>query len=154
MEQTTQNSRTIKATATAIYQAFTNPAALETWQAPGNMTAKVRNFDFRVGGGYEMSLFYPDSEPDMKGKTTEKEDRFTARFIKLIPNKKITQAVNFISPDPGFSGEMTMEITLEPKDEGTKVTFLFKHIPKGIRSEDNEAGTISSLNKLADYVEE
>jgi hypothetical protein len=28
-----------------------------------------------------------------------------------------------------------------------------KNIPQGIRPEDNEAGTISTLEKLADYVE-
>ena len=48
---------------------------------------------------------------------------------------------------------MTMEIKLEPIDNGTKVTFLFKDIPRGIRPEDNEAGTISSLEKLAKYVQ-
>jgi uncharacterized protein YndB with AHSA1/START domain len=116
------------------------------------MTAKVHNFDLRVGGGYEMSLFYSDSETEMKGKTKGKEDRFTARFIDIIPNKKIVQAVNFESPDPDFSGEMIMEVTFEPIDNGTNVTFLFKDIPKGIKPADNEAGTISSLNKLAEYV--
>ena len=46
-----------------------------------------------------------------------------------------------------------MEVTFEYRDNGTKVTFLFKDIPKGIKPEDNEAGTISTLEKLAHYVE-
>ena len=152
MGQTTKNSKIINATVETIYKAFTSPTALEVWQAPGDMTAKVHNFDLRVGGGYEMSLFYPDSETEMKGKTKGKEDRFTTRFIDIIPNKKIVQAVNFVSSDPGFSGEMIMEVTFEPIDNGTNVTFFFKDIPKGIKPADNEAGTISSLNKLAEYV--
>jgi hypothetical protein len=48
---------------------------------------------------------------------------------------------------------MIMEVTLEPKGKGTEVTFLFKNIPPGIRPEDNEAGTQSTLEKLARYVE-
>jgi uncharacterized protein YndB with AHSA1/START domain len=153
MEQTTQNSKIIRATPETIYHAFRNPKALEVWLAPGDMTGKVHNFDFKVGGGYKMSLYYSDTEKEMRGKTTGKEDRFTARFVELIPNKKIVQAVNFESADPDFSGEMIMEVTFESKENGTKVTFLFKNIPKGIKPEDNEAGTISTLEKLADYVE-
>ncbi len=152
MGQSTRNSKVIKATAETIYKAFTSPSALETWQVPGDMTAKVHHFDLRIGGGYQMSLYYPDSETEMKGKTKGKEDKFTARFIELVPNKKIVQAVNFESPDPEFSVEMIMEVTLEPVDKETRVTFYFKDIPKGIKPEDNEAGTISSLNKLAEYV--
>ncbi|MDD4374583.1 MAG: SRPBCC domain-containing protein [Bacteroidales bacterium] len=153
MRQTTKNSKVINAAAQTIYEAFTDPTALEIWQAPGDMTAKVHNFDLRVGGGYEMSLFYPDSEKVMVGKTQGKEDRYTAKFIELIPNKKIVQAVNFQSSNPDFSGEMIVEITFETLENGTNVTYFFKDIPKGIRPEDNEAGTISTLEKLANYVE-
>ena len=46
-----------------------------------------------------------------------------------------------------------MEVTFEPTKNGTKVTFLFKNIPVGISPKENEAGTISSLEKLARYVE-
>jgi uncharacterized protein YndB with AHSA1/START domain len=153
MGQTTKNSRDIKANAETIYQAFIDPAALEIWQAPGDMTTKIHNFDLRVGGGYQMSLFYPDSEKEMTGKTVGKEDRFTARFLELIPYKRIVQAINFDTSNPDFMGEMIMEVTLKPIDNGTKVTFTFKNIPIGIRPADNEAGTISSLEKLAHYVE-
>jgi uncharacterized protein YndB with AHSA1/START domain len=150
---TTQNSKVINATQETLYQAFTSPEALAVWLAPGEMTGKVHNFDLRVGGGYEMSLFYPQSEKESRGKSSAKEDRFTARFVELAPPYKIVQAINFDSSDPAFLGEMTMEATLERKDNGTKVTFLFKNIPSGIRPEDNEAGTLSTLEKLAHYVE-
>ena len=99
-----------------------------------------------------MSLFYPETEKENRGKTQGKEDRFTVRFLELIPNKKIVQAVNFSSDNPDFSDEMIMEITLDKKENGTEVIFLFKNIPKGISPEDNEEGTRSSLEKLAEYV--
>ncbi|HOX73476.1 MAG TPA: SRPBCC family protein [Bacteroidales bacterium] len=152
MKNSTQNSRDIKASLEELYEAFINPAALESWLAPGEMTGKVHNFDPKVGGSYQMSLYYPQSEKESHGKTTEKEDRFIVRFVELIPNKKIVQAINFDSNDPAFSGEMTMEVTLEAIENGTRVTFLFTNIPSGIRPEDNEAGTISTLEKLAQYV--
>ena len=149
----TQTLKDIKATQEALYRAFTNPAALEIWLAPGEMTGRVHSFDLRVGGGYQMSLFYPPSEKESRGKTSEKEDRFTARFVELTPYKRIVQAITFDSSDPAFAGEMIMEVTFEAKDPGTRVTILFSNIPSGIRPEDNEAGTQSTLEKLARYVE-
>lgn len=149
----TTNSRIINAPAETLYNAATNAEALATWLAPGEMTGKVQHFDLRVGGGYEMSLFYPESEKAAKGKTNAKEDRFTARFVALTPFKRIVEAINFHSDDPGFAGEMTMEITFEPVAKGTKVTFTFTNIPPGIKPEDNEKGTELTLEKLAKYVE-
>jgi uncharacterized protein YndB with AHSA1/START domain len=141
----TRISRIIRASREALYRAFTDPAALAAWLSPGEMTAEVHEFDARVGGGYRMSLFYPSSEQVYRGKMSEREDRFTARFLELTPPTRIVQAVSFDSADPAFSGEMTMVVTLEERDGGTEVTILFEHIPSGIRPEDNEAGTRSSL---------
>ena len=154
MEQTTTNSRDIKATPKEVYNAFINPSALEYFQAPGDMTAKVHHFDHRVGGGYQMSLYYPEGEKQMEGKTSDKEDKFYAKFVEMRPNEKLVESIQFDSVNADFSGQMIMEVTFQPIEIGTRVTFLFKNIPKGIKPEDNEAGTISTLEKLAKYVEE
>ena len=100
-----------------------------------------------------MSLFYPSSEEASRGKTAEREDRFTARFVELTPPRRIIESITFDSADPAFSREMIMEVTLEAEDGGTEVTILFKNIPSSIRPEDNEIGTRLSLEKLAHYVE-
>jgi uncharacterized protein YndB with AHSA1/START domain len=153
MEQTTKNSRDINADAITIYQAFINPTALEVWLAPGEMTGKIHSFNLKIGGGYTMSLFYPSTEKKLRGKTSGKEDKFTAKFIELTPNKRIVQAINFDSANKDFAGEMIMEVTFVAVDKGTRVTFLFKNIPTGINPAANEEGTISTLEKLAHYVE-
>jgi uncharacterized protein YndB with AHSA1/START domain len=149
-----RTSRVIKAPREALYRAFTDPAALAVWLSPGEMTGKVHEFDARVGGGYRMSLFYPSSEQANRGKTSEREDRFTARFVELTPPMRIVQAITFDSDDPAFSGEMKMVVTLDESEDGTEVTIVFEGIPSGIRPEDNEAGTRSSLEKLARYLEQ
>lgn len=149
----TRNTKFIQAPQEAVYRAFTDPAALAVWFAPGQMTGKVHAFDLRVGGGYQMSLYYPASETAARGKTSAREDRYTARFVELAPPGRIVEAIIFDSDDPTFSGEMIMEVTLEAKDGGTMVSILFKDIPPGIRPEDNETGTQLTLEKLARYVE-
>src|SRR5215475_9389389 len=82
------------------------------------------------------------------GKTVSRHDSSNLR-----PQTRIVQAITFDSPDPTVAGEMSMTVTFEERDSGTEVTILFEQIPPGIRPEDNDAGTRSSLEKLARYVE-
>lgn len=146
-----RTSEVIASPRAAVYRAFTDPAALAAWQAPEGMTATVHAFDGRVGGGYRMSLFYPETE-QAAGKSAAREDRYEARFVALDPPARIVQAIAFDTTDPAFAGEMTMTVTLVEVAGGTEVTIAFAGLPPGIRPEDNDAGTRSSLAKLARYV--
>ncbi len=149
----TRNTKFIKASPEALYRAFTDPVALAAWLAPEGMTGTVHRFDPSVGGGYEMSVYYPASDEIARGKTAAREDRYTARFVELTPFRRIVEAITFDSDDPAFAGEMTMVVSLEAEAGGTLVSIAFENIPVGIRPEDNEVGTQSSREKLARYVE-
>ena len=87
-KRTTSTSRIINASRETLYRALTDPVAIGKWLAPGEMTGKVHSFDLRVGGGYHMSLFYPSTDKEARGKTGTHEDRFTARFLELSPPEK------------------------------------------------------------------
>lgn len=154
MANSTRNERITDASQRSVYDAFTDPKALAIWLAPGDMTGEVRNFDLRVGGGYEMSLYYPESDKESRGKTSKNEDRLKTRFVELSPPERIVEAVTFESDDEAFSGEMMMDVTLRPNSGGTKVIISFTNIPPGIRPEDNEKGTEMSLNNLEKYLRE
>jgi uncharacterized protein YndB with AHSA1/START domain len=152
MSASTKNIKLIRASQETLYRAMTDPRALEVWLAPGEMKGKVHNFDLKIGGGYEMSLFYPENDKTSKGKSASKEDRFKSTFAKLSP-ERIVQRINFLSEDKSFAGDMMMEISLEPEGDSTLVTFIFRDIPSGIKPEDNEEGTALTLEKLAKFVE-
>lgn len=122
------------------------------WLPPGEMTAVFHAFDAREGGGYEVSLLYPDYEAP-RGKTTECEDRVQVRFVELTAPERIVEAVTFASSDASFAGEMTMIVTFEPAADGTEVTIVCNDIPPGIRPEDNETGSRQTLENLAKYME-
>ena len=96
-----------------------------------------------------MSLFYPPTERSFRGKTSDKEDMFTVRFVELAPPCKIVESVSFHTTDPAFIGEMTIVATFEEVSGGTEVTLLCKNLPPGLRAEDNEAGSRLSLEQLA-----
>jgi uncharacterized protein YndB with AHSA1/START domain len=146
---TTRASRVINARPEAVYAAFMDPATLVEWLPPAEMTGKIQAFDGRVGGGYRMSLYYPADERKFRGKSAEKEDMVDVRFVELDPPRKIVEAVNFVTDDPAFRGEMTIVITFEEVPGGTEVTFLCWKLPPGVRPEDNEAGSKLSLDQLA-----
>jgi len=113
------------------------------------MTGRIHEFDARVGGGYRMSLFYPPGERTFRGKTSEREDMVDARFVELAPPRRIVEAVNFITTDRAFSGEMTLTATFEAVSGGTEVTLMFEDLPPGLRAQDNETGSRLSLEQLA-----
>jgi uncharacterized protein YndB with AHSA1/START domain len=149
----TVNSKYVKAVPEKVYKAFTDPTLLEKWLVPGEMKGKIGKFDLRVGGGYDMALQYPESENDSPGKTTSKEDQYHTKFLEIIPGERILQSINFNTTEKEFQGEMIMDVTLKGQNSGTLVTIAFENIPNGIKPEDNEKGTESSLQKLAALVE-
>ena len=153
MDRISKNAKIIKATIENVYNAFTKRKALEFWLAPNEMTGKIHDFDLKVGGGYDMSLFYTDNK--IAGKTSGNEDRFLAKFIELKPYEKIIQTIKFQSDQSKFKGEMIMEVYFDEIENNiTQVTIIFKNIPVGVSVRDNEMGTEQSLEKLTHYIEE
>jgi uncharacterized protein YndB with AHSA1/START domain len=149
----TQVSRIIKVPRAAVYQAFLDADAVASWLAPDNMSGHVHAFDAREGGTFRMSLTYRNPDLSPRGKTSRDTDTFTGRFSKLVPGERIVQVVEFESDDPGYAGEMTITWTLADSQGGTEVTALFENLPPGVRPEDNEEGSRSTLRNLAAFLE-
>ncbi len=146
-------SRVVKASPERVYRAFVEPAELVAWLPPGEMTGQIHAFEARVGGGYVMSLYYPESETGNRGKTSAREDRVRVRFTELSPPSRIVEAVTFDSDDAVFAGEMTLTVAIEPVPDGSNVTLLFENLPPGLRPEDNDLGARQSLDQLAHHLE-
>jgi uncharacterized protein YndB with AHSA1/START domain len=150
---TTKVSTIIKAPRRAVYRACLDPVALAAWRVPDNMTAQVHVFDAHKGGTYRMSLTYRDPRQSPGGKTSEDTDTFQGRFVELVADERIVEAIEFDARDPAFAGEMKMTTLLADADGGTEVTMLCQALPPGIRPADNEAGTRQALHKLAALLE-
>lgn len=149
----TRVSRIIKAPRMKVYLAFLDPEAVAAWLAPDTMRSRVHTFDAREGGKFRISLTYLHPEDSQRGKSSGDTDTYHGRFAKLIPYEKIVEVIEFESQEPGFAGEMTMTVLLADVEGGTEVSLLYENVPMGIRPEDNEAGSRSSLQKLATLVE-
>ncbi|WP_437611944.1 SRPBCC domain-containing protein [Sorangium sp. So ce834] len=136
----------------AVYRAFADPDALMAWLPPESMTGRVLDYDFREGGRYRVELTYEEAAPSGGGKTTERTDVSTGRFLSLEPGKRIAQSVEFESSDASFAGEMVMTWSFEPLPAGTRITITAENVPPGISQADHDAGLRSSLENLARYL--
>ena len=153
---TTSVSKVINAPRKRVYQSFLSGEAVAAWLAPEGMRATVHHFEPREGGEIRMSLTYLNvaESPDGKGgKSTSDTDTFSGRFVELIPDEKVVWITEFESPDPAFAGAMTLIWSFADVEGGTEVTVRCENIPHGIRPEDNEEGSRSTLDKLAAFLE-
>jgi uncharacterized protein YndB with AHSA1/START domain len=151
--RSTQVSRIIRAPRRAVYRACLDPDAVAAWRVPDNMKGHMHAFDAREGGAFRMSLTYRDPAKSPVGKTSEDTDTFQGRFVELIPDEKIVEAIEFESPDPRFAGEMKITTRFAETGAGTEITILCQDIPSGIELADNELGCREALRKLAALVE-
>ncbi len=148
---TTRVTRHIGAPPARVYRALLDPAAVQQWMVPDGMTSRVHAFEAREGGTFRISLTY--DEPTATGKSSAHTDAFHGRFVRLVPDTKVVQAVEFETDDPALQGEMTVTYTLAAADGGTDLVGVHEHLPPGVPAADNELGWSMSIAKLARLVE-
>ena len=107
---------------------------------------RVKPRDFRISLTYDL--------PIGTGKTTSQTDTHHGRFVELILDQRIVQALEFETDDPQMQGEMTITYELaDAQGGGTVLTAVHENVPPGVSPADNELGWNMSLDKLAALVE-
>jgi uncharacterized protein YndB with AHSA1/START domain len=144
-------SRHIRAPRARVYRALLDAEAVRQWMVPDSMSSHVHAFDPREGGTFRISLTY--DAPGTAGKTTAQTDIFHGRFVRLVPDAEVVQAVEFETADPAMQGEMTISYLLADAGDGTDVTGVHENLPPGVPPADNELGWSMSMDKLARLVE-
>jgi uncharacterized protein YndB with AHSA1/START domain len=152
MPRTDSGTHVMAAPLERVWAALVDPGALVAWLPPGGMTARFERFDARPGGSYRMVLTYAGGA-GAPGKATADSDVVEARFVDIVPDERVVQAVDFVSDDPAYAGTMTMTWQVTAVDAGTRVDIIADDVPDGISAADHAAGISSSLEKLARYVE-
>jgi uncharacterized protein YndB with AHSA1/START domain len=152
MPRTDSASRVVAAPPARVYAALVDEEALAAWLPPEGMTARFERFDARPGGSYRLVLTYTDATTS-SGKAKPDSDIVEARYVALVPEVRVVQAVDFDSDDPAFAGTMTMTWEVSAVDGGTRVDITADDVPDGITAEDHATGLASSLANLAAYVE-
>jgi uncharacterized protein YndB with AHSA1/START domain len=150
--RTDRASRVVAASPARVYAAFVDSEELVAWLPPRGMRAAFERFDPRPGGSYRLVLTYTDPSSGV-GKASAHTDIVEARFVEIVPDVRVVQAVDFLSDDPAFAGTMTMTWEVTAVNEGTRVDITADGVPDGISAEDHAVGLASSLENLAAHVE-
>jgi uncharacterized protein YndB with AHSA1/START domain len=148
---TTRISRRVSAPRARVYRALLDARAVATWMVPDGMTSHVHAFEPREGGAFRISLTYDAAT--VAGKTSAHTDTFHGRFVKVVPDQQVVEAVEFETADPALRGEMTITFELADTDGGTEIVAAHEGLPPGVPAADNETGWRMSLAKLAALVE-
>jgi uncharacterized protein YndB with AHSA1/START domain len=148
---TTRVSIHIDAPRSAVYQALLDPVAIAAWRVPDGMHSRVHTFEAREGGVFRISLTY--EEPGRTGKTSAHTDTYHGRFVKLVPDSQVIEAIEFETADPSMRGEMTLTVTLSDAGGGTDLVGVHESLPPGVSVADNELGWRQALARLASLVE-
>lgn len=135
-----------------VYAAMISREALEAWLPPDGMSARFERFDPRPGGSYRLVLTYNDAS-GARGKATADTDVVEARFVELVRDDRVVQALDFASDDSAFSGTMTMTWKVRAVEGGTRVDIVADNVPDGISAADHATGLESSLSNLARHLE-
>lgn len=147
----TRIRRHVRAPRARVYRALLDAREIERWRVPTGMTSHVHAFEPREGGAFRVSLTY--DAPTGTGKTTAHTDTYHGRFVKLVPDEQVVEAIEFETDKPEMMGEMTITISLVDADGGTDLIAVHDGLPRGVLPADNELGWKLSLDKLAALVE-
>ena len=115
------------------------------------MTARFERFDPRPGGSYRLVLTYLDPT-NSHGKSSADSDIVKARFVDIVANDRVVQAVDFVSDDPAIAGTMTMTWAVRAVGGGT-LSKSPRTMSPSASLPTTTAGLSSSLDNLARYVE-
>ncbi len=142
MPNTIRLHRVLRAPPERVYRAFLDADALCKWLPPHGFTAKMHQFDAKVGGGYRMSF---------TNFTTGGSHSFTVKYVELTPDERIVHTDQF--DDPNLPGEMRVTIDFKKVSVGTELSIEQAGVPDVIPPEACYLGWGESLTLLAHLVE-
>lgn len=116
------------------------------------MAGRFEWFDPRPGGSYRLVLTYADPH-DPQAKSSGGSDVVDVRYVDIVPDDGIVQAVDFVSDAPEFAGTMTMTWSVREEAGVNRVETVAADVPDGISAVDHAVGLAVSVDKLARSVE-
>ena len=142
MSNTVNLHRVFKASPEKIFKAFSNPDAFSTWLPPYGFICKINEYDFKIGGSFNMSFI---------NFGTGSSHSFGGEYLEIVPNELIKYTDKFDNPD--LPGLMITTIVIKQVFCGAEIFITQNGIPDAIPLEMCYLGWQESLEKLKSLVE-
>ena len=136
--------RTIAAPVARVFAAWTDPALLQQWLAPGFMRVVEARVDARPGGRYRVVVADPAGNRHVT----------TGEYREVVRDRRLVQTWIYEGDDPPVTRIPTL-LTVDFRDTGAGATELAirqDQLPTPEYREGNRAGWASCLDKLARLV--
>lgn len=134
--------RVVRSTPQKVYRAFLEADAMTKWLPPYGFTAKMHQFEPKVGGSFKMSF------TNFGTGTTH---AFGGSYLELVPNERLRYTDKF--DDPNLKGEIVVTVTLKSVTCGVDIHIVQEGVPTVIPEEACYLGWQESLEQLARLVE-
>ena len=138
---TLQLSKTIKTTRSRAFAAWTQPAELLCWFAPGPLKAESIDVDLRIGGVFRWAICVPSPQ---SGQTMNVV--FSGEFLDIQADR-LLQFTWRSEANPADHTLVT--VSFADVDGGTEVALTQERIASREIYDRNKGGWISMLDKLA-----
>jgi uncharacterized protein YndB with AHSA1/START domain len=133
--------RVVRAPASAVFRACTEPEELAKWWGPRGFTTPAIEIDLRVGGRYRFAMQPPEG------------DRFhlTGEFREVDPPSSLVYTFVWEPPDPD-DRETVVTLSFRDVDGSTEVNFTQRMFATEERRALHEQGWTESLERLQELL--
>jgi uncharacterized protein YndB with AHSA1/START domain len=138
---TLQLSKIIKTPRSRAFAAWTQPAELMRWFAPGPMRPGAATVDLRLGGRFRLAMTGPSPRSG-----EEMRLAFTGTYDIIVPDERLRFTWE-VEGDPGDPTVVTVDFN--EVDGGTEVLLTQERIPNTDLLNRNRGGWSGMLDKLA-----
>ena len=134
-------TRTVRAPARLVCEAWTRPELFRRWWAPVSTGVHIvsHEADVRTGGGYRLMMGHPSLEQPMA---------FFGRYLEATPPSRLV----WTNEEAGEAGQVTT-VTLDEQDGATRITLHELYPTAAALDEAVASGSTSCFGETFDQLD-
>ena len=135
---TLQVRRTIRADRASVYAAWTTPAELQRWHAPGPLHVSLAEMNVRVGGSYRIHMAEPDGAVH----------KVSGVYAEVDPPRKLVYTWGWEGDNPVKDSVVTIEFL----ERGDSTEVVLTHAISDDKERASHTGGWTSILEKLDTI--
>lgn len=133
-----------------VFDAWSNPEALEQWFGPHSHNSKVETYEFKTGGQYQIRMVPTGKDSDCTGEA-EEDSVCAGSFVEIDSPNRIVMTFDWIEGGANM-GETLLTAEFAEVDGGTEITLTHERIPTEELRQAHTGGWQGTLECLEEYL--